>query len=117
MDERPPRALVVLLLLTAVILSAAVLGSNTESDDARPRVTKRPQHAAIVCRYVSPGTPLSTPDFVGMDVVSVMQRACDLGLKVEWGAEPKFLDTVVRTQQPKADTPIRTGDSVQLTAR
>ena len=84
MDERPPRALVVLLLLTAVILSAAVLGSSTESHETEPRSTERPQHALIACIYVDPGTPISTPDFVGMDVVSATKRACDLGLKVEW---------------------------------
>ena len=117
MGDHPPRGLTALLLLTAVILSAAVLGSSTEHHDPQPRATRRPQHAAIVCRYVDPGTAITTPDLVGMDVVSAMKRACDLGLRVEWETEPKFLDVVVRSQAPKPGAPIRTGDSVRLSAQ
>jgi hypothetical protein len=118
-DERPPRALILLLLLTAAILSAAVLGSSTEAHDTdvTQGVHVEREHAIVACVAVDPGTLIAAPDFVGMDVVSAMQQACDRGLKFDWDAMPKQLDTVVLSQQPKAGTPIRTGDTVQLSAR
>ena len=117
MGEGPPRALVVLLLLTAVILSAAVLGSTTEPERSPSRDANRPRGEVFLCAVRGAGTPITTPDFVGKDTVAAVRLACDYGLRVswDWGNEPRRLTGLsIQSQEPKAGTPFVTGSTVEL---
>ena len=96
-----------------VIGLAACSGSSSDNAEHSPSTVQR--HGAVACRAVDHGIEISMPKFVGKDVLSAAQLACDIGITIDWAKEPMRMDRVVRSQDPRPGDPTVTGATVHLT--
>jgi hypothetical protein len=104
-----------LIVVTALSVGLVACAGSSSDDAGRPRTTIQ-REGVVVCARRPDGVAVSMPKFVGREVLSAAQLACDMGFTIDWAKEPLRMDRVVRTQDPQAGTPTLTGSTVRLTS-